>query len=45
LVEINADGTCATTLPTAPKRHRLRFIYNGPSWQPGTGREAGRIAC
>lgn len=40
IVEINADGTC---------RHRLLFTYgisySEPAWQPGPGREAGRIAC
>ena len=40
IVEINADGTC---------RHRLLFTYGisyrEPSWQPGPGREAGRIEC
>lgn len=40
IVEVNADGTC---------RHRLLFTYgisySEPAWQPGPGREAGRIAC
>ncbi len=40
VVEINADGTC---------RHRLLFTYGisyrEPAWQPGPGREAGRIKC
>lgn len=39
--QINADGTCRTTA-VAPLRHT--FLY-GPTWQPGPGREAGRIAC
>lgn len=40
IVEINADGSC---------RHRLLFTrglsYREATWQPGAGREAGRISC
>lgn len=40
VVELNADGTC---------RHRLIFepetSYFAAAWQPGPGREAGRISC
>ncbi|HEU4943944.1 MAG TPA: hypothetical protein VFT10_02165 [Solirubrobacterales bacterium] len=41
VMQINADGSC---------RHKLfagttELLYFGPSWQPGVGREAGRIAC
>lgn len=40
ILEINADGSC---------EHRLLFTYGlsywGAAWQPGPGREAGRIAC
>jgi Tol biopolymer transport system component len=40
IVEVNADGTC---------RRRLLFTpglsYQAAAWQPGPGREAGRIAC
>lgn len=40
IVEMNADGSC---------RHRLLFTrgfaYREVAWQPGPGREAGRIAC
>ncbi len=40
VVEINADGTC---------RQRLLFdpgaAYFAAAWQPGPGREAGRISC
>jgi Tol biopolymer transport system component len=40
ILEINSDGTC---------RHRLLFTYGlsyqDAAWQPGPGREAGRIAC
>jgi Tol biopolymer transport system component len=40
LVQINADGTCPTTVLSQPN---VAFV--GPVWQPGPGREAGRIAC
>lgn len=40
LMQVNADGTCATKLFSSPKA----AIYT-PAWQPGAGREAGRIAC
>lgn len=40
IAEVNADGSC---------RHRLLFTrglaYREAVWQPGPGREAGRIAC
>lgn len=40
IAEINADGTC---------EHRLLFThglsYWGAAWQPGPGRDAGRIEC
>lgn len=40
IVEINADGSC---------RHRLPFThglaYREAVWQPGPGREDGRISC
>lgn len=39
LMQINADGTCATRVP-AP-----RSLFFAPAWQPGPGRGAGRIAC
>jgi Tol biopolymer transport system component len=45
LVEINADGTCETALPKGPSHHQVVFAYDSPTWQPGPGREAGRIAC
>jgi Tol biopolymer transport system component len=48
LLEINADGSCPTALSKKPRRH-LKFssgpLYRGIAWQPGAGREAGRIAC
>lgn len=41
VVQINADGSCETTIfPRKP-----RTVYGGPAWQPGPGREAGRIRC
>lgn len=40
IVEINADGTCETVILA-----RKRTIFYGPAWQPGPGREAGRIKC
>ncbi len=40
VMEINADGTCRTKLLAEPK-----VAFYGPAWQPGPGREAGRIAC
>jgi hypothetical protein len=41
VVQINADGTCETEIfPRKP-----RTIYGGTAWQPGAGREAGRIRC
>jgi Tol biopolymer transport system component len=40
VIEVNADGTC---------RHRLLHepgaSYLAAAWQPGPGREAGRISC
>lgn len=40
IVEVNADGSCPTNVLAAP-----RVLYFGAVWQPGPGREAGRIAC
>ena len=40
LMQINADGTCATRAFSNPRA----AVYT-PAWQPGPGREAGRIAC
>lgn len=40
LMEINADGTCQTKVRT-PRPS----LYFSPAWQPGPGREAGRIEC
>jgi Tol biopolymer transport system component len=40
LMQINTDGTCATRLLSA-----AHTGYYVPAWQPGPGREAGRIEC
>lgn len=40
LMQVNADGTCQTQVVSA----RLTFFF-APTWQPGPGREAGRIQC
>jgi len=47
VMQINADGTCATRIlgwPAAKKSRNSAAPY-GPVWQPGPGREAGTIAC
>jgi Tol biopolymer transport system component len=41
LVELNADGSCPTTVLSSPERGGI----HGVAWQPGPGREAGPIAC
>jgi TolB protein len=40
LMQVNADGTCPTRIAGAP-----RAAFYTPAWQPGSGREAGRIEC
>lgn len=41
VMQVNADGSCpSTVLPASPWT-----AYFGVAWQPGPGREAGRIAC
>lgn len=40
IVQINADGTCRTKVLSLPSAILLE-----PVWQPGPGREAGRIVC
>lgn len=40
VMAINADGTCLTKVFTDPD-----LILYGAAWQPGPGREAGRIDC
>lgn len=39
-MQINADGTCEAEILSAP-----HIAFYGPTWQPGPGREAGRIEC
>lgn len=41
LVEMNSDGSCSRTVLD---RQRSTALY-GAAWQPGPGREAGRITC
>jgi len=40
IMQINADGSCRTEVLSKPD---IAFV--GPTWQPGPGREAGRIEC
>jgi Tol biopolymer transport system component len=40
VMQMNADGTC----PREVLKPSIEAIY-GAAWQPGPGREAGRIAC
>jgi hypothetical protein len=40
VMTINADGTCLTRVFIDPEM----TVY-GTAWQPGPGREAGRIGC
>jgi dipeptidyl aminopeptidase/acylaminoacyl peptidase len=40
IVEMNADGTCSGTVLAS-----RNLAFYGPTWQPGPGREAGRIDC
>lgn len=40
VIEINADGTCRQRLIFDPETP-----YFAAAWQPGPGREAGRISC
>jgi Tol biopolymer transport system component len=41
VMQVNADGTCPSTLLPAS----FNTAFFGVAWQPGPGREAGRIAC
>lgn len=46
VMQINADGTCPSRISVPvikPGGYRLDFYF--PTWQPGPGHEAGRIAC
>jgi Tol biopolymer transport system component len=40
IIQINADGTCQMKLLSSPHTD-----FFAPAWQPGSGREAGRIMC
>lgn len=40
IMQINADGSCPTKVLSDPG-----LSLYGAAWQPGPGREAGRIAC
>jgi Tol biopolymer transport system component len=40
VMEINADGSCATRVKAAKGS-----AFLGPAWQPGPGREAGALIC
>lgn len=40
IMEINADGSCRIEVLSYPDS-----ALTGPIWQPGPGREAGRISC
>jgi Tol biopolymer transport system component len=40
IVQVNADGSCRRRLI-----HSKDAALYGPAWQPGPGREAGRIEC
>jgi Tol biopolymer transport system component len=41
VVQINADGSCEDEV--LPRKRRI--VLSGLAWQPGPGREAGRIRC
>jgi Tol biopolymer transport system component len=41
VMEINADGTCRSKISAGEPGSIIQF----PVWQPGPGREAGRIPC
>jgi dipeptidyl aminopeptidase/acylaminoacyl peptidase len=47
VMQVNADGTCARRVIGWPaaKRSRNSAALYGPVWQPGPGRDAGRIVC
>ncbi len=40
IMQINADGSCRAKILSVP-----RVALYGAAWQPGPGREAGRIVC
>jgi len=40
IVAVNADGSCPTTVASAP-----RVAFYGVAWQPGPGRESPALGC
>jgi Tol biopolymer transport system component len=46
MMEINADGSCPSRIAMSLARGERMLRYQlSPTWQPGPGRGAGRIAC
>lgn len=46
VMQINADGTCRSRISASVPQVRGYYLsFRFPVWQPGPGREAGRIAC
>ena len=46
VMQINADGTCLSRLSVpVPRVRGYHVSFRFPTWQPGLGREAGRIDC
>jgi hypothetical protein len=41
VMQVNADGSCLGVV----LRPSLYVAFFGVAWQPGSGREAGRIEC
>lgn len=46
VMQVNRDGTCRTKVFGKSRKNSSDDVaLFGPSWQPGPGREAGRIVC
>jgi Tol biopolymer transport system component len=46
VMQVNADGTCPSRISAPVLRPDGHWVaFNFPVWQPGPGREAGRIEC
>ncbi len=46
VMQINADGSCRSRISVpVPKNRGYHLSFHYPTWQPGPGREAGRIEC
>lgn len=46
VMQINADGSCPSRISAlVPKVRGYHLSFHYPAWQPGPGREAGRIEC